>query len=45
MLEDVSEILLVFVEWYVLTCCTSGQARIIGAEEYGLSSGNELEIY
>ena len=36
MLKDVFQILLVFVKWYVLTCRTSWQASVIGAEENGL---------
>lgn len=36
MLKNVFQILLVFVERYVLTCRTSGQASVIGAEENGL---------
>lgn len=42
MLKNVSEILLVLVERYVLTCLTSWQASIIGAEEDGLCDGDEL---
>lgn len=45
MLKDVSEILLVFVEWYMLTCRTSWQASVIGAEEDGLSDRDELGVY
>ena len=42
MLEDVSQILLVFVEWYMLTCRASWQASVIGAEEDGLDDRNEM---
>ena len=45
MLKDVSEILLVLVEWYVLTCRTSWQASVVGTEEYCLSNRIEFGVY
>lgn len=42
MVEDVSQIFLVFVEWYMLTCRASWQTSVIGAEEDGLDDDNEM---
>lgn len=44
MFKDVSQILFVIVEWYVLACRTSWQASVIGAEEDGLTNRNELGV-